>query len=312
MHDLNSDQGLLQPILQRVRLDESLMLAIRDNYINIYYRGGNLLRVKEQTNGTYTSFFDEKYRKHIKLPSATIKSTAEATAWVDAFPYLKEAIDLFLSIHNKPEREFQQVVARENNFSTISNDSEYFISDIEFADSVLSARFDMLAIRWLASERKNGSNCRPALIEMKYGDGALAGKSGLLEHLQDMHKLISDKNKYEALLQTITSQFEQLADLGLLNFKRCKKETKIELVAATKPEVIFVLANHNPRSTTLASILKTLANDPEKIAKYAECFDLRFFVSHFAGYGLHSDCMLTLSQFQKLLCAQKANEGGGQ
>ena len=111
---------------------------------------------------------------------------------------------------------------------------------------------------------------------------------------------------------TIQSQLNDLDELGLLCFDRCKSGTGVELDVDGKPEVIFILANHNPRSTKLRSILKTLADDVGKIAKYAECFDLRFFVSTFAGYGLHSACMLTLNQFQKLLCAQKANDGGDQ
>ena len=51
------------------------------------------------------------------------------------------------------------------------------MADIEHADSALGARFDMLAIRWLASRCKNGSNCQAALIEMKYGDDALGGSA---------------------------------------------------------------------------------------------------------------------------------------
>jgi hypothetical protein len=181
---------------------------------------------------------------------------------------------------------------------TISNESEYFISDIEFADLGLGARFDMLAIRWLASHRKDGSNCRAALIEMKYGDGALGGSAGLLKHLQDIDALVSDNVKYKSLLETIEAQFNQLDELGLLNFNRSSHGTKVKLVAADKPEVVFILANHNPRSTKLSSIL-----DSPEIVAYGQTqrFDLKFFVSSFSGYGLHSDCMLRLIQFRKLL-----------
>jgi hypothetical protein len=97
----------------------------------------------------------------------------------------------------------------------------------------------------------------------------------------------------------IKTQFSQLDELKLLNFKHSGNETKININVNDKPEVIFILANHNPRSTKLRSIL----GDP-KIIAYGEqnqLFDLRFFVSKFSGYGLHSDCMLTLAQFQELL-----------
>ena len=309
LNNLMNPNGLLQPILERVKQDHTLMLSIRDSYINIYYRGGNLLKVQEQSQGSYRSSFDvqyNKYRKKLPFLPQTISSKKDVQGWVDAFPHLKEIMDRYFSTNGKPEREFQQLVARENNFSTISNQSEYFISDIELTDSGIGARFDMLAIRWLASQRKNGSNCRPALIEMKYADAALGGKAGLVKHLQDCISLFGDSDRYATLLSTMETQFNQLDKLGLLNFKRSSKGTRVKLDADVKPEVIVILANHNPRSSKLTTIL----NNPE-IDAYdpALNFDLRFYVASFAGYALHADCMLTLSQFRELLKNKGAKQG---
>lgn len=202
----------------------------------------------------------------------------------------------YFSVHGKAEREFQQLVARENNFSSISNETEYFITDIEF--SAPYGRFDMLAVLWPANQRKDGGNCKAALIEVKYGDGALGGKAGLLEHLKDMNKLISDKTqRYASLLQTMESQFNQLDELGLLIFNKGTSNAKVKLDVDDTPEVIFILANHNPRS----SKLKTILSYPE-IDKYkqSKLFDLRFYVASFAGYGLHANCMRTLAEFRDL------------
>ena len=134
-------------------------------------------------------------------------------------------------------------------------------------------------------------------MEMKYGDGALGGKAGLLKHLQDIDALISNRDLYADLLMTMESQFNQLDQLGLLNFNRCMNETKVKLDSNDKPEVIFLLANHNPRSSKLSTIL----DDPE-IQAYEQPphFDLKFYVARFAGYGLHTDCMLDLGEFRKL------------
>jgi hypothetical protein len=135
-------------------------------------------------------------------------------------------------------------------------------------------------------------------MEMKYGDNALGGAAGLLKHLKDIDRLVSDPEKYKSLLETMESQFQQLDELGLLNFNWCSNGTKVKLDVTKKPEVVLLLANHNPRSTKLSSIL----NHPKVIA-YGKNknFDLRFLVSGFAGYGLHSDCMSTLTQFRELL-----------
>ncbi len=64
-----------------------------------------------------------------------------------------------------------------------------------------------------------------------------------------------------------------------------------------KPEVIFLLANHNPRSGTLKSVLSE-----KKLEEYAgsELFDLRFHVAGFSGYAMHSSNMLPLDEFIKL------------
>jgi len=156
----------------------------------------------------------------------------------------------------------------------------------------------MLAIKWLANDRKNGSNCKVALIEIKYGDGALEGDAGIMKHIKDMAALIADEKRYLELLNTMETKFDQLDQLGLLRFNHCANDTKVKLDVQAPPEVIFILANHNPRSTKL----KRLLLDSDAVDKcLSENFELRFFVSSFAGYGLHSKCLLSLDEFRKLL-----------
>ena len=224
-NNLLQPEGILHPILTRVKKDHTLMLAIRDCFINIYYRGGSILRVTELHQGNYQTFFDKRYNKFDQLipnAPAIINSQADSWEWVEAFPILKNIMDEFLSATWKPEREFQQLIARENNLSSISNESEYFISDIEVNEPTSGARFDLVAIRWDAKKRRNSNNCRIALMELKYGDAALTGTAGLLKHLKDIDALISNKERYAALVQVIENQFNQLDQLGLLNFNKFK------------------------------------------------------------------------------------------
>jgi hypothetical protein len=301
LDDLSSPEGVLHPVLERVKRDNTLLLSIRENNVNIYYRGGNLLKVTEKKPGLYTTYFDSHYNlSGTPLPETpgTLATRDDAAAWAATFALHKNLMDEYFSVHPKAEREFQQIVARENNDSTISNESEYFISDIEFADDTLGARFDLLAIRWLANQRKDGSKCRAALMEMKYSDGALSGSAGISKHLKDIEAMVSDRARYAALLQTMELQFNQLDRLGLLRFNKGVSNAQVRLDVNDRPEVIFILANHNPRSGKLAPII----NDPD-VDHYANSglFDLRFFVASFAGYGLHTDCMLSLEEFRKVV-----------
>lgn len=296
--------GVLNPILKRVQMDETLFLALRGGYINIYYRGGNLIKITEQV-GSFLGDFDSNYicsdnvdlkakideLRKIKLDSKGVK------AWLDAIPSLKLAIDLSMGNGNdKHEREFQQLVARENNSSGISNETEYFIADIEYAIPELGARFDLLAIRWLANKRRNGSNCRLALIEMKYGDNALDGKSGLTEHLEHIQTFLSDPDAKSSLLHEMQDVFGQMRQLGLIRFGKSDNLHKVEIDQEASPEIIILLANHNPRSTKLMTILDEISEPKD--------FDLRFFVASFAGYGMHSHNIFSLDklkEFNRLL-----------
>jgi hypothetical protein len=283
--------------------------AIRKNYINIYYRGGNILEVTECKEGGkvfYRTSFDQEFNKsgeNINNLPKTISDQSDAQKWVDAFPDLKKIMDKYFSRKKKAEREFQQLVARENNFSSISSETEYFVTDIEYTEPGYPERFDILAIKWPADQRQNCGKCKVALIEMKYGDKALKDEAGLLDHLEHIKKFIKNKKRYEELLLTMKNQFNQLDELGLLKFKRSKsykKKKRLDFVG--NPEVIFLLANHNPRSRELEKILSD-----RNFNKYSRSkkFDLRFFVSTFAGYGLHGDCMHTMAEFRNLCKVKK-------
>jgi hypothetical protein len=85
---------------------------------------------------------------------------------------------------------------------------------------------------------------------MKYADAALNGKAGKLWHLKDMDSLIANKVRYANMVQAIEKKFNQLDQLGL-KFNKGQGFTKVTLDPTERPEVIFILANHNPRASRL-------------------------------------------------------------
>jgi hypothetical protein len=295
-------QGILQSILHRVQNDDTLFLSIRNKYVSIYYRGGSILKLKESSSDKYQAYFDRKYLKgnsylqnKVQHIPNIIQSSTDAELWVNAFAYLKEGMDLWLRDHRKSEREYQQVVARENNFSSIANETEYYITDIEYMNPSIGAKADMLGIKWKASDRSRAKNCVPVLIEMKYADSALKGKSGIKKHLQDFHQQINGKH-YQEVLKTIQSQFEQLMELGLIEGNFISRGTVPQLDPKIQPEVLLLLANHNPRSKILADVLK----DPSVIA-LINTLQVKFIFNRFAGYGLHEDNILSFQQIKKYI-----------
>ena len=290
--------GCLKGLREHILADNTLMLAVRDGYVNVYYRGGNILKLSEKGDG-YDASFDENYTKgqSLQLPNSPMRVASETDIqqWVESFPVRKQIMDFWFAKNPKMEREFQQLVARENNTSPISNETEYFITDIELA--IPGARFDMLAFKWLSTERK-ADKVRLALIEMKYGDGALTGTSGIVAHLTQLGNFLSDSESRKTLREMATKQINQLNRLGLIAHKRT--EGRDFDVVDDKCEVVFLFANSNPRATGLLKEL-TSSEFTALVAKLGDYCDVRFFIANSAGYGMHEKCMVGLDAYVEFL-----------
>lgn len=161
----------------------------------------------------------------------------------------------------------------------------------------------MLVLKWPSHDRQAGRLCRPVLIEMKYGDTAMSGTSGVLKHLEQMQQVLAHRDKREALSRMIVSQFNQLTALGLMEFNQGQEFKRnggfVRLDPDVNPEIVFLLANHNPRSSVLLRELEEL--DAVRETWKAANFELRFFVASFAGYAMHDASMLNLDQFKEFV-----------
>ncbi len=81
IHDLL--EGELTTFLGEVKNNKTLSLEIRDGYINIYHRGGNLLRITQKKEG-YEFFFDAKY-----CIQENDKALIESLSKRDSISYIK-------------------------------------------------------------------------------------------------------------------------------------------------------------------------------------------------------------------------------
>jgi hypothetical protein len=311
LEDLKS--GSLSRLTKVVRHDDTLCMEIRDNYINIYYRGGNLFKIEIKRG--YSITFDEKYLNHevdCWFKSLELSKFITMDEYIDNIPLFKREMDLWFSVHRKQEREYQQVVLRENNFSMVSNDTDYFICDIEYAknESVImdernfteGSRFDMVGVKWLSksSDRKNKKSISLAIFELKYGDGAMTGSAGILKHFKDLNDFMS-KGKYVELMDEAEIQFNQKYYLGLIDVSKSKMENehegvfkKIEINKKIKPEYILIFANHKPDSSVLRRELsEAVITYPQLLNKV----DIKIAHSSLMGYGLYAEHMVDLKDY---------------
>jgi len=296
------ESGLLKELLDFVINDYTLDLQIRENYVNVYYRGGNVLRVKadkKKING-YRFEFDDKYLNHKKLKFLHLNHTPtlkidldfyrDKGDWLKYFALAKQAMDLYLTtIKQSDERENQQLLVRENNYSAVANATDYFIVDIEYANRA-KGRFDIIAIEWLseASKRKLFKSYKPKLviIEMKYGHKALTGAAGMNKHYLDFKNYFSNPVKAQSFKEEMVELFKQKRQLGLIPClsDNCNNNSIEEFDDAI--DFAFLLSNVDPDSRVLKREIQNLNNN-----------DIKFFASNFLGYGLFKPRLYEQTEF---------------
>lgn len=275
--------GELSPLLGLVKKDHTLDMELRGGYVEIYYRGGLLYKIENKGNSNYEITYTKEYILEKNAQgSGVINSVADAGRKVAKY---KHNMDLYFSKYPKLEKEFQQIIVRENNLSgAVSHATDYFILDIEYAS--MGARFDMLAVKWVStgSKRKNTENLPIAFIEVKYGDGAVTGQASIGKHIRDYINFRKDKNKMKQLAEDMQKVFNQKCDLGLIKaFEGKKPGISID---PDNVECIFIFANHDPDKTNLLKEIKTAIAtwkkpDTEKYLK-----EIKVAKASEMGYGL--------------------------
>lgn len=298
-------QGILTPLLERMHHDTSLDLGIRHNCLNVYYRGGSLLRVELTSPGEYKLNFNKGYfltemLPKPQLPNPRVNSPDALAAWMKAVPHLKDTMDLWFGVHPKDERQLQQLVAWENNASPWANGTDYFVIDIEY-DNHDDARFDIVALQWHsdAAARKLTGSQKPKLtiIEMKAGDGALKGSSGLVDHMKQFGEFLRNSQRVADFKSEMLTVFQQKRDLGLIPALR--RNTNVVTAVDDAIDVAFLLAGHDSASGKLQEAINEIASC--RTEGYPQPL---FCATAFAGFGLYVENVLPLATFQERYARQ--------
>jgi len=250
--------GDLKPMMEYIRQDEELDIQIRDNYINVYYKGGNILLIRprsfdfdefyfytdcEKKRKTYVEQDAKNGNQNEKEIIAGLKEKRrqllDKLETVDCKSYFRDAKEVMdewwkslecIGRHHK-EKEIQHHISKSNN----GEDSDFVVLDVEYQVSKESRfcydgsdpekkmpRFDIIAI--------HGKTGRLYVIELKQGDKSTKGKSGVKDHLDSFKHTIGRDNS-KAFLTEMKDLYKQKRDLGLIS-------ASVE-IADVKPEFVF-------------------------------------------------------------------------
>lgn len=291
-------QGSLQSLLEYVREDDTLDLEFRGNSFTIYYRGGALLIVEERGNGKYT--WKGLAKEYIlKGKNKYEQKYKHAEYFEEYIPEAKHIMDRYICLSTKnhlAEKEIQQLVVKENNYSPNSQDTDYFILDMEYEESKDEGRTDLIALRWDSNQFARKSNkVSLAFIEVKQGynavrtrvtkDGSIS--PGLKEHMKDYTRFIDQKKadgKFKAFCDDMSMIFKQKCELGLIVANKKIENLKIADPLYIEEEIDFIclLSNYKKASDSLRNELNEMGS-------------CKFIRSHYMGYGLYADEIFTLT-----------------
>lgn len=294
--------GMLSPLLELVKADDTLSLNIRDDYINVYYRGRSLAMVKHRPPHSYSFSFDANYLKSqaislMGIGPGTVKTAgpwkfvADVMDWLADVPSFKIIVDSWLGENPRLERELQQMVERMNNSN---HATDYFVCDVEYTNTrCTELQADLIGVHWPSktAARKDRSCPRLVVMEMKHQETAIAGKCGLLAHIQDLRSMAIP---FQELADEMLTVFNQRVELGLIQCHSDKiLKHKIECMNGEHPLYLILLSDHDPDSSRL---LIELNNIPDPVTLP---FDLKVVSANMMGYGLFDQGMYSLEEFKQ-------------
>lgn len=248
--------GVLQDVLAEVKRDRLLRLEIRAGRFNVYYGGGNLLRVHGQKN-TWEMEFDKQYfpdgsaLKALNLPPVA-HGANEVLAWVQAFPVLVGGMEAWWRTNPRDERRHCQEMARANSAMDGLPAADFCVLDLEYQWA--QRRFDLVAARRRPTTEDLTGWMKPSLvfIEVKSDERACRGSSGLTGHAKDYGSIIeAPPHQGEGIRREFEGVIEQKRRLGLIH-----RQWPFRSFAAELPlELLLVFVNLDPRCASVQPLL---------------------------------------------------------
>lgn len=297
-NELKKETGKFHALLEYVKADDTLDMEFRGNSFTLYYRGGALLIVEENPDGSYNwKGITEEYL--LKDEYKYVQKHSNVEQFDEYIPEAKHIIDRYICRGPKNhlgEKEIQQLVVKENNYSPNSQDTDFFIVDMEYEEAVGAGRFDLIALRWDSNgPARKKDDVSLTVIEVKQGFNTVrtsAGSPGLYSHQEDFSKFIDAKKisgKLKNFCEDMVMIFKQKCELGLIlaNGKINNITRDYHLDVEDNIDFVCLLANYKKASENLKNELEDMESKGMKSCKFIR--------SHYCGYGLYAGEIFTLT-----------------
>ncbi len=262
LSDLKNKESLGK-MIDIVKADPRLVFHLRENYINIYYKSGNIAKITSANSVSIDKnyFIDSESKNYVRskdkqtendrIKKANLQKQRKETEQLFKDRKYKEYFSKMIQVmenywhyyekdKNEDEGDVQQQLCLQNQYESINSD--FIILDLEYEVSTLSdfkytgrspfhyddkgfplkinkknkkpklkekPRFDIVAIN-----KKSGQLC---IIELKKGEKALLGISGMHDHVDSFLYTIKTSTKSEqSFIKEMEGILDQKKELGLI------------------------------------------------------------------------------------------------
>ena len=209
--------GKLGGLIEMVKKDDELVLQIREDYFNVYYKGGNMLKVSSENSFQFDYNYykceidldtQEQRNKRIDKRRSVLESLKKTRDYKTFIAEMKKLMDEYwIWLYNEKHRSLHEKDTQHALCISNTESTDYTIIDLEFQVSTRkdciyhyepssiprhpgvdvyekSPRFDIIAVRNIADSFE-GSIGKNPLAELTFTN--------------EMKKVVSDKKRFKLL-----------------------------------------------------------------------------------------------------------------
>lgn len=238
---------------QQMVEDEDLFIAIRNNYLNVYYYGQSICKV-------------EFVKNKIKWTSHKKYLGIDESGYIDTGAYLEKIEELKQNARKHGGKEKEQV--KQN----ILEDKRLCILDVEITFG-REGSFGKRSIDFLAIEKDSSDKIKLVFYEAKHFDNSeirAREKPKVFEQIDKYEKVLKDTKHQREILTSYTTIYENIKALNFNN-----KSNLVKLIGAdsskleidTEPRLIIFAIDKNKKDDIHIQKLRTQFGDERLILK---------------------------------------------
>jgi hypothetical protein len=232
---------------------DELFIGVRNDYLNLYYNCDRIAKIEYKKQDEKIDCEIDKYYldgNHYNSKDKEKRYKIEQKKICKQYEVIKQ----HSNDKATPEKKAQSKLVLLNNENL---DSNWFCIDVEYVKSFnnraekkeadFNGRFDIIALSKIKPHKV-------ALIELKYGSGAIGGTSGIYKHVADFSKFC-EKGYFEGQLkQEIIEIVKSQKELGIAVQFESPEEFDI-----LTPEFYFITLDNNAEKENASTPKQTMA-----------------------------------------------------